>query len=123
MSGEITKEMLGQFQKDCHTDKACRVAMRAVTENGLRAAAKDGEVQRDTRHSFSVNLKQGEITNQKQSGRCWMFAALNTFRFEIIRKLELETFELSENYMLFYDKLEKANFFLESILDTLEEPT
>lgn len=123
MDGEITKEIRERFEKDCHADRACRVAMRAVTENGLYAAAKNGEAGRQTRHSFSVNLKQGKITNQKQSGRCWMFAALNTFRFEIIRRLELKTFELSENYMLFYDKLEKANFFLESILDTLEEPT
>ena len=51
-----------------------------------------------------------------------MFAALNTFRFEVMKKLNLETFELSQNYTLFYDKLEKANYFLESILDTLKEP-
>ena len=123
MSENITKETLAQFQEKCSADKACRVARNAVTENGLRAAAKNGEVHRTTRHSFSVNLKQGAITDQKQSGRCWMFAALNTFRFEIIKKLNLENFELSQNYMLFYDKLEKANYFLESILETLEEPT
>ena len=52
-----------------------------------------------------------------------MFAALNTMRFAIMKKLDLDTFELSQNYTLFYDKLEKANYFLESILDTLEEPT
>lgn len=123
MSENITKETLAQFQEKCSADKACRVARNAVTENGLRAAAKNGEVHRTTRHSFSVNLKQGAITDQKQSGRCWMFAALNTFRFEIIKKLNLENFELSQNYMLFYDKMEKANYFLESILETLEEPT
>ena len=123
MSENITKEALAQFQEKCGADKACRVAMNAVTENGLWAAAKNGEAPRNTRHSFSVNLKQGAITDQKQSGRCWMFAALNTFRFEIIKKLNLETFELSQNYMLFYDKLEKSNYFLESILETLDEPT
>lgn len=123
MSGNITKETLAQFQEKCGADKACRVAMNAVTENGLRAAATNGQVHRTTRHSFSVNLKQGAITDQKQSGRCWMFAALNTFRFEVIKKLNLENFELSQNYMLFYDKLEKANYFLESILETMEEPT
>ena len=123
MNGEITKETLAQLQAACRADLGCRVAKNAVTENGLLAAAKNAEAQRSTRHSFSVNLKQGKITNQKQSGRCWMFAALNTFRFEIIRRLGLETFELSENYMLFYDKLEKANFFLESILETTDEPT
>lgn len=123
MNESITKEALEQFSEQCMSDQACRVAMNAVRENGLYAAAKNGDAQRTTRHSFSVNLKQGAITDQKQSGRCWMFAALNTFRFEIMKKLNLETFELSQNYMLFYDKLEKANYFLESILDTLEEPT
>lgn len=123
MDRQITKEMLDSCREACRADRTCQVAMHAATENGLFAAAKNGEVQRSTRHSFSVNLKQGEITNQKQSGRCWMFAALNTFRYEIIRKLNLKTFELSQNYTLFYDKLEKANFFLESILETLDEPT
>lgn len=123
MSESITGELLGQFQEKCSADALCAVARNAVVANGLNAAAENGEVKRRTRHSFSVNLKQGEITNQMQSGRCWMFAALNTFRAEVIRKLNLETFELSQNYMLFYDKLEKANFFLESILETLDEPT
>ena len=90
MNGEITKETLAQLQAACRADLGCRVAKNAVTENGLLAAAKNAEAQRSTRHSFSVNLKQGKITNQKQSGRCWMFAALNTFRFEIIRRLGLE---------------------------------
>ena len=52
-----------------------------------------------------------------------MFAALNTFRFEEMKNLNLKTFELSQNYTLFYDKLEKSNYFLESILETLDEPT
>lgn len=122
MSESITKEMLGQFEERCSSDAACQMAKNAVVENGLKASAKNGEAQRTSRHSFSVNLKQGAITNQKQSGRCWMFAALNTFRFEVIGKLNLENFEISQSYMFFYDKLEKANFFLESILDTLDEP-
>ena len=120
MSENITKELLERLS--CK-DPDCQVARNAVMENGLKASAKNGEVQRTLHHSFSVKLKQGAITNQKQSGRCWMFAALNTFRFEIIKKLNLENFELSQSYLFFYDKLEKANFFLESILDTLDEPT
>ena len=85
---------------------------------GVRRAALREDV-----HQFSINLKQGEITNQKSSGRCWMFAALNTMRFAIIKKLNLETYELSQNYPLFWDKLEKSNYFQENILATLDEPT
>ena len=72
---------------------------------------------------FSLELETGDVTDQKSSGRCWLFAGLNTLRFEIMKKLNLKTFELSQNYQMFWDKLEKSNYFLESILDTLDEPT
>ena len=123
MEQTITKEKLEQFQKDFHEEKLNEAAMHAVTTNGLYVSSQDNEAARRMRHVFSISLKQGEVTNQQQSGRCWMFAALNVFRFEVIKKLNLETFELSQNYTLFYDKLEKANYFLESILETLDEPT
>lgn len=123
MNGLVTKEALGEMEKDFLQDRVSRIAMNAVTNNGLLASAKNAEAFRTTTHNFSVSLKQGEITNQKQSGRCWMFAALNCLRFQVMKNLNLETFELSQNYTLFYDKLEKANYFLESILETLEEPS
>lgn len=101
-----------------------QVAMNAVVNQGISAVAKDYAVERDVVNQFSLLLKKrGEITNQKGSGRCWMFAALNTMRVRVMEKLNLETFELSQSYLLFYDKLEKANYFLESILETLDVPT
>ena len=118
----LTLEQLDAYEKAFDADRANQVAMRAVTTNGLVKAATNQEVYRRDRHQFSISLEQGSVTNQKQSGRCWMFAALNTMRFAIMKKLNLNTFELSQNYTLFYDKLEKANYFLESILGTLEEP-
>ncbi|RGC78352.1 aminopeptidase C [Faecalimonas umbilicata] len=122
MKESLTKETLEAFQNDFRANTLHTVAKNAVTVNGLLKSSRNSEAARSTRHEFSISLEQGEITNQMQSGRCWMFAALNTFRFEVIKKLNLETFELSQNYTLFYDKLEKANYFLESILDTLKEP-
>ena len=122
MSVSVTQEDLGTFEKRFLADRANRVAMDAVVNNGVLKSAKNAEAFRTTTHQFSVSLKQGEITNQKQSGRCWMFAALNCLRFQVMQKLNLETFELSQCYTLFYDKLEKANYFLESILETLDEP-
>lgn len=123
MNHDITNEVLNEFATAFASNPVNRVAMNAVTSAGLLAASKNPLAQRESRHSYSISLEQGEITNQKQSGRCWMFAALNTFRFEVMRNLNLKTFELSQNYTLFYDKLEKSNYFLESILETLDEPT
>lgn len=119
----ITNDMLRRFSDEFNADKSHKIAMNAVTQNGVTKSAMSPAVLSRDAHQFSINLKQGEITNQKSSGRCWMFAALNTMRFEIIKKLNLETFELSQNYPLFWDKLEKANYFLENILATLDEPT
>lgn len=123
MNHDITNEVLNEFATAFSSKPINRVAMNAVTSTGLLAASKNPMAQRESCHSYSISLEQGEITNQKQSGRCWMFAALNTFRFEVIKNLNLKTFELSQNYTLFYDKLEKSNYFLESILETLDEPT
>ena len=123
MDKKITLEQLNAYEAAFDGERANQVAMRAVTSCGVVKAAQNGDVYRQDRHQFSISLEQGKITNQKQSGRCWMFAALNTMRFAIMKKLDLDTFELSQNYTLFYDKLEKANYFLESILGTLEEPT
>lgn len=123
MNKTITIAELESFEKDFARDPAKRVAQLAVTMNGVNKSATDPFAQREDRHLFSVQLETGKITNQKSSGRCWMFAALNTMRVEIMRRLNLEHFELSQNYTLFYDKLEKSNYFLESILETLDEPT
>ena len=61
------------------------------------------------------------MTNQRSSGRCWLFAATNVFRVPIMKRYNLKEFELSQAYLFFWDKLEKANYFLEQILDTMEE--
>lgn len=123
MNKEITFENLETFEAAFDSDRANRIAMNAAAKNGVNNAAMRVENPREMRHTFNISLEQGEITNQKQSGRCWMFAALNTMRFRVMKKLGLKTFELSQNYTLFYDKLEKSNYFLESILKTLDEPT
>lgn len=61
------------------------------------------------------------MTNQRSSGRCWIFAATNVFRVAIQQKYNIKSFELSQAYLFFHDKVEKANYFLESILDTVDE--
>ena len=123
MIKEINKESLDAFTKKANDKDTNGMIQKAIINNGIEAAAKNIKSETDMQFTFSHEIKTGEITNQKQSGRCWMFAGMNTLREEIMKKCNLETFELSENYILFYDKLEKANYFYENILDTLDEPT
>lgn len=122
MSTNITPDHLGQYSSDFNGDRASRVARDAVMGSGLLASCKNPAAVRRSNHEFSLTLKQGAMTNQKQSGRCWLFAATNVMRFKIIKSCNLENFELSQSYLLFWDKLEKSNWFLENILDTLDEP-
>ena len=100
MNRSIEAAQLESFESDFQRDPAKRVAQLAVTSNGVNKSATDPFVQREDRHQFSVQLETGKITNQKGSGRCWMFAALNTMRVEVMRRLNLEHFELSQNYTL-----------------------
>lgn len=120
---EMNQEFFEQAEAAFHANPVNQVALHTVTANGVLKSATNPYAARDSRHTYSIQLEQGSITSQKQSGRCWMFAALNVMRFETIHKWNLEDFEFSQNYPLFYDKLEKSNYFLESILKTLNEPT
>lgn len=118
---DIKLNRIEELNKKFEENRGNRVAQNAAMTNGIAKAAMNKKLEGVERHSFSINLNQGKITNQKQSGRCWMFAALNTFRFNIIQDLNLKNFELSQSYPLFFDKLEKSNYFLNSILETLDE--
>ena len=103
-------------------ERANAVAKNAVTSMGIRAAARVPEAVAKNALAFDIDLAQGDRCNQQRSGRCWMFASLNTMRYRTIKKYSLKTFELSQAYPLFWDKLEKSNWFLCNIIDTLDEP-
>ena len=118
----ISPELLKKFETDYHADPQNALIAGAIAKSGIEDASFNNEVRRRHNFYFSHETKRGEITNQKKSGRCWMFASLNAARVETMQKLNLETFELSQNYTLFWDKLEKSNYFFESILETLDEP-
>ena len=123
MDSSISQNLLDQLEKRFDENPGNRMAMNAAVSCGICASSRNYVTEREIHHEFSISLEQGAVTNQKRSGRCWMFAVLNCMRFQVIKKQNLEDFELSQSYPLFYDKLEKANYFLESILDTLDEPT
>lgn len=116
---EITYQQLSKFENEFKQNKANTVAMNTSIKNGILKSAENREDFVNMGHNYSINIETGDITNQMKSGRCWMFAALNVMRVEIMKKLNLETFELSQAYPLFWDKLEKSNLFLENIIESL----
>ena len=123
MSNPITESMLAGFSAKYHADPVNAIREHAVVKSGAAACAENQRGDIDNPMTFSIEIESGKITNQQHSGRCWLFATLNTLRFAVMKKLNLETFELSQNYQMFWDKLEKANYFLESILQTRNEET
>lgn len=121
MKDFISMKDLAEFSQSFKADIANTVAMNAVCSSGLNNAARRFEVERSTTHNFNVNLEQHGIGFQKNSGRCWMFAGFNVIRDTVIKKLNLDDFNFSGNYLMFYDKLEKSNFFLEKIIQYADE--
>lgn len=119
----LDAKTLNQFKERYEADKQSLAVAGAIAKVGLNDASVNPEVLRRHTFVFSEEPKIGKITNQKSSGRCWMFSALNVARLDIMQKFNMETFEFSQAYTFFYDKLEKANYFLESILGTLDETT
>ena len=118
----MTPEMLERFRMSFESDPVNRLAQNAVTRVSVHTAALNHEAATATDHTFSVMLPSNEATAQEKSGRCWLFSGLNTFRTDIMKRLDVDKFELSQSYLMFWDKLEKASYFLESILSTLCEP-
>lgn len=118
----LTQEMTTNYRNQFQKSEQKTLAQKAAVANGIQAACQSVESQVKNPPVYSIDLKHGKVSNQKQSGRCWMFAALNTFRHKIFHQFQLEEFELSQNYTFFWDKYEKANFFHENILKTAESP-
>ena len=118
----VTADDLAAAREEVLSERANVVAKNAVSSNGIRAAARVPEGVGANAMTFDVEVTQGDRCDQQRSGRCWMFASLNTMRYRVIKKYGLKTFELSQTYPLFWDKLEKSNWFFENILDTLDEP-
>ena len=107
-----------QKEKERKEDVALR---HAITNNGISKSATDLSKIQSLPNVFSIDVDCGSITNQKKSGRCWMFAGLNMLRRLVMDKLKAKDFSFSQAYLQFYDKLEKSNFVLEMAMDCHEE--
>jgi bleomycin hydrolase len=119
----ITPEMVAGFAASFGARPERRTLMNAVTRTGVNNVAFNRDAWAALPYTFSDELETGKVTNQKHSGRCWLFAGLNTLRYAVAQKYNLADFELSAGYLMFWDKLEKANYFLENILETRDEET
>ncbi len=119
----IEIEKLEKWEIEHDKSLAKRVLKRALNKNELNNIALKQETTKDTTFIFSKEIKTLKVTNQQKSGRCWIFAGLNVLREIIAKKYGLKDFELSQNFIAFYDKLEKINYFLESIDDFIDSET
>ncbi len=117
----LKREEIEEFKKKFVTSSKNLVIMNAVSSNSLTDVAVNREFISRYNHTFSNEIKSMKITNQKKSGRCWIFAGLNFMRYYVAKELNVEQIELSQSYTMFWDKLEKANYFLESIIQTANE--
>ena len=117
---EITKLSVEDLQslRDSFTaDETNRIAMNAVTAAGIDKVAKNYDRARLLQRRFSTIVDNGEVTHQDRSGRCWLFSSLNVARFVAKKNMDLEHFEFSQNYAMYYDKLERVNYFLKDMAD------
>ena len=116
----LTDEYIAQLRTDFNSHPTAQLMQNAVTSNSIDLVSRNHSVVATTDHSFSNLLDSWKVTNQKQSGRCWLFAGLNLFRPAAMAALNLKAFEFSQNYTLFWDKFERANYFLEAMIETAD---
>lgn len=121
-SGEITRSFIIKASKDFNSSPSWKIAQNAVTKVALDEVALNRSIVTTMNHTFSHTLDDWQATNQKRSGRCWIFAGTNLFKAGALKKLNMKNFEFSQNYVMFWDKLEKANYFLEAIIETADKP-
>lgn len=121
-SQSLSPETLKECRQSYENNRVARLTTRAVSKTAVDDICYDTEHAKKMNHKFSVDIPTMTAANQKSSGRCWIFASLNLLREKIAKDLNLENFELSQNYISFYDHMEKANSFLEHIIETAADP-
>jgi bleomycin hydrolase len=120
MNGSLSAGDLELLRKDFAANPTYRLAQNAVTRVTVDDVAINREIINNTDHSLSTLLDDWKVTNQERSGRCWLFAGLNLLRVGAMKKMGLKEFEFSQNYIMFWDKIERANYFLEAVIETAD---
>ena len=120
--GALTREMLYSIQKENKASGVDRALANAIAANSIDDLAKNHQNAGQPDTYFSVETPRQSITDQKQSGRCWMFSGLNVLRSDYTQKHDSVQLEFSQAYLFFYDQLEKANLMLQGVIDTGKKP-
>lgn len=131
---ELTTQQVEQWQSEFDSSPTLQLSQLVLTNASPATTLVSRQRLIQDQHVFNLELQgvgakddkkgtyPGPVTDQKSSGRCWLFALLNCLRYRIVPALNLGDFQFSQAYVYFYDKFEKANFFLEQMIDTADEP-
>ena len=120
--GALGAETLEALQTGFRSIPGNSIAQNAVTRTSVDHVTLNRQVVNATDHTFSTVLDDWKVTSQGQSGRCWAFAGMNLLRVGAKEKMDLKEFEFSQTFVLFWDKLERSNYFLEAIIETVDRP-
>ncbi|ORY60588.1 peptidase C1-like family protein [Pseudomassariella vexata] len=115
--------LMASWQSRLLDDPKNRLALSALSANNPKEILTQRSAKIEDQQVFNIKIpfEGAPITNQRSSGRCWLFASTNVFRVALMKRYNLDSFELSQAYLFFWDKLEKSNYFLENIIDTANE--
>ena len=121
--GGISKEMLSDIQKAQQSTPVNKALANAISGISIDELAKNYQsAARPIDNNFSIETRKQSITNQKSSGRCWMFSGLNVLRSNYMQKADSVSIEFSQAYLFFWDQLEKANLMLQGVIDNAKKP-
>ena len=120
--GGISAQMLQTIEKQNAPTASDRALRNALAANAIDLLAKNRQNAGGLDTYFSVETRKQSITDQKSSGRCWMFSGLNVLRSNFAKRTDSLTVELSQDYLFFWDQLEKANLMLQGVIDTGKKP-
>ena len=116
----LSADALATLVEDFEASDHNRMAMNAVTAAGINKVARNYDRARLMQRRFSTIVDNGTATHQDRSGRCWLFSSLNVARFVAKKNMGLKEFEFSQNYAMYYDKLERVNYFLQDVAELVK---
>lgn len=120
--GGISDQMMQQIRESYQNTPADRALRNAMGGTDIKKLAVNQDNLKGMDTYFSVKVESKGITDQQSSGRCWLFTGLNVMRAKMIQKYGMGAFQFSQVYPFFYDQLEKANLFLQGVIDTSDKP-